>query len=164
MQTQTLTNFKCCEGLSEQTLAKIAELATEKKLSAGTRVIQEGNPANEFYLIKNGKINVLSEKWRDYDDAEETDLVPVQTLQAGNVLGWSWLVPPYEWGFNADVLEDADVIVVDGEKLRNYAKTDCKIELELYKNFFQVVKQRLLATRMNMALYGGSPFTQCEGG
>ena len=59
----------------------------------------------------------------------------IQTVGPGSMLGWSWLIPPYRWSFDARAVAPTSVIVVDGERLREACESDLKLGYELMKRF-----------------------------
>jgi len=81
-------------------------LAADSMLSefkAGERILKEGGPANRFYLILEGRVELES-------SAANGETVHIQTLDACDVLGWSWLFPPYYWHFDARALTPTKAI------------------------------------------------------
>jgi hypothetical protein len=72
----------------------------------------------------------------------------VQTLGNGGVLGWSWLIPPYRWLFDARALTASDIIVIDGVKLRAQCDVDPSLGYTLMKRFAVLMAERLNASRL----------------
>ena len=64
----------------------------------GTYIFKEGDPANTFYLIREGKVAVEI-------FAPQRPPIMVATLSEGEILGWSWLLPPYQWKFHAHAVD-----------------------------------------------------------
>ncbi len=80
----------------------------------------------------------------------------LQTVGAGDILGWSWLIPPYHWMFDAVALEPTRTIALDGRCLRGKCEADRVLGYELLKRFAHIMEQRLQATRLQLLdLYGG---------
>jgi CRP-like cAMP-binding protein len=82
----------------------------------------------------------------------ETDLlgcngVRIETLGPGDVLGWSWILPPYELHYSARALEPTQAIALDGKALVARFEEDHDLGYEMMKRFAQVIAQRLAATR-----------------
>ena len=73
--------------------------------------------------------------------------MPIQTLTAGHVLGWSWLFPPYYWHFDARALEPTRAIFFYGTRLREECEQDPDLGYALMKRVTQVLINRLQATR-----------------
>ena len=151
------------EGMSNDHLEEILEVHHVKSFEAGETVIAEGEPANECYLVLKGKIHVLTEKFESHED-ERPELIPIQILGPGQLLGWSWLVPPHKWSMTAEAVEPSEVLVLDGEKIRQKCEKDPALGFDLLKRIIAVMSERLLLTRLHLALHDGQPFDQCEGG
>jgi CRP-like cAMP-binding protein len=127
-------------GLDRRHLRQLAGLTSNKKFNALQMIFHEGDPANEFYLIGKGKV------------ALETallgcDAIQIQALGEGEVLGWSWLLPPYQWHYSARAIEPTQVIALDGAALRALCEQDHDLGYEMMKRFALVIVQRLAATR-----------------
>jgi CRP/FNR family cyclic AMP-dependent transcriptional regulator len=122
--------------------------ASNVRFEAGQHIFREGEEANEFYLIRYGKV------------ALEVFLagrgsITVQTLTAGEILGWSWLVPPYRWRFDARAVERVRAIALDGKCLRAKCENEPRLGYELLKRFAHVMTERLQATRLQLLdVYG----------
>jgi CRP-like cAMP-binding protein len=76
-------------------------------------------------------------------------------LAAGEVLGWSWLIPPYHWKFDARAIEQTRALALDGKCLRTKCEEDHDLGYELLKRFAQIMEERLQATRLQLLdVYG----------
>jgi CRP-like cAMP-binding protein len=136
------------KGLDEQYLDVIAACAHNVRFLAGEYVIREGGEANEFYLIRHGKISL--EAFLPGQGA-----ITIQTIQEGDVLGWSWLFAPYRWHFDARAVELTRAIAFDGRCLREKSEEDKALGYELMKRFSYIMVQRLQATRLQLLdVYG----------
>lgn len=124
-------------------LEKLAACAMKARFEAGQNVFREGDPANRFYLILSGRV-VLSS-----NDASGRETL-VQTLGPGDVLGWSWLFPPYYWHFDARTTEPVEAIFFYGTRLREQCETDHDLGYALLKRIGAVVVERLQATRLRL--------------
>jgi CRP-like cAMP-binding protein len=102
-------------------------------------IFREGESANEFYLIRTGKVALQL-------FADRRGPLTVLTLEEGDVLGWSWLSPPYRWKFTARALEPTRAISMDGKCLREKAEYDHDLGYEILKRFVQVIEERVRAT------------------
>jgi CRP/FNR family cyclic AMP-dependent transcriptional regulator len=131
------------KGLKPEHLRVVVDNAMRMHYQPGDVIFCEGDPANRFYLIEKGKVSLEAHR---RDEAP----VPVQTLGAGDVLGWSWLFPPYHWHFDARALEPTTAIFVYGTRLREACENDPAFGYELMKRMTQVVIQRLQATRQQL--------------
>jgi len=136
------------QGLAPHHLRMIAHRAAEDTFREQGYIFSEGEKAGKFYAIYKGK--VVLEAF-----AAQRGPITIETLEGGEVLGWSWLFPPYRWRYSARVVEPAQVIVMDGVYLRDQAEDDHEFGYELEKRLAQVVVQRLQATRLRLLdVYG----------
>ena len=140
---ETITEHPFFLGMKPEQLDVLVSCASETKLKADQVLFREGEPANKFYLIESGRIAIVAHQL-----ANGTALV--QTLGPGDVLGWSWLFPPFTWHFQARALEPAPAIVLDGARLLVTAEKNREFGYELMKRVAQVVIRRLQATRKQL--------------
>ena len=131
------------EGLDTRYLHLLVGCASNVRFDAGQYIFREGEEANQFYLIRHGKVGVEIH-------AAERGSITIQTLGEGEVLGWSWLVPPYQWQFDARALELTRAIALDGKCLRTKSEEDHDLGYELLKRFVHVVEDRLQAARLQL--------------
>ena len=144
INTATLAKQPFFKGLSEPLLEIFAKEAMPAEFKAGEEIFNEGAPANRFYLICSGKIEL--ELPTDF----EHEPVVVETIGAGSVLGWSWLFPPYCWHFDACAITPVKAIFFYGTRLREECETNHELGYELMKRVSGVVIERLQATRLRM--------------
>jgi CRP/FNR family cyclic AMP-dependent transcriptional regulator len=76
--------------------------------------------------------------------------VCIQTLDAGDVLGWSWLFPPYRWSFDARAVQDVRAICIDGECLRGKCDEDPAMGYALMQRFSRLMIQRVESARLQL--------------
>jgi CRP/FNR family cyclic AMP-dependent transcriptional regulator len=127
-------------GLNSHHLQLLTESALEMQFEAGQMILEEGSPANRFYLILEGKVALESEM-------EEHRMIPVQTIGPGEDLGWSWLFPPYSLHSTARALEPTKTIFFYGTRLREQCEQDHDLGYELMKRIAQVAIEHLGATQ-----------------
>ena len=84
--------------LDPEALAVVAGCATNVSFAPGEFLFREGQPANQFFVIRRGRVALQVH-------GPSAGTVVVDTADAGDVLGWSWLVPPYVWLFDARAAE-----------------------------------------------------------
>jgi CRP-like cAMP-binding protein len=106
-------------------------------------ILRAGEPADRFYIIRHGKVGVEV-------FAPEVGPITIETLGEGDVLGWSWLFPPYRWVFDARALELTRAIALDGKCLREKCDEDPRLGYDLMKRFAQIMVERLQATRLQL--------------
>jgi len=126
----------------------LGECAGTQHFAPQQQIFQTGCEANHFYLIERGRV------------ALETPFIPgkgvmiIQTLEAGEALGWSWLFPPFVWHFGARAIQPTDLVVFDAKFLRQKASEDHEFGYELAMRVGNVMLQRLQATRLQLLDYG----------
>jgi CRP/FNR family transcriptional regulator, cyclic AMP receptor protein len=135
-----LADHPFLNGLDARHLNTLAECAMQTSFKAGETIFRQGDPANRFYLLKNGRVSL-----------ETSNGAVVQTIGAGDVLGWSWLFPPYFWSFDARAVEPTEAIFIYGSRLRELCEADHDLGYEIMKRTATVVIQRLMSTRQQLA-------------
>ena len=121
----------------------LADSAMRVRFETGELIFREGDPANRFYLLEQGRVSLESPR---RDEAP----VAVQVIGPGEVLGWSWLFPPYYWQFDARALEPTTAIFFYGTRLREQCEQDPSFGYEMMKRMTQVVIHRLQAARKQL--------------
>lgn len=121
----------------------LSDSAMETSFKAGETIFREGDPANRFYLIESGKIALEAY----IGDGER---VLIQNIGPGDVLGWSWLFPPYYWQFDAKAIEDTRAIFFYATPLREECESDHDLGYELMKRMSGIMLKRLQATRRQL--------------
>ena len=111
--------------------------------SPGAYIFKEGEEANEFYLIRSGRVALEI-------FAPQRKPIVIETLAEGDILGWSWLLPPYQWKFHAHAVVDTRAIALDGKCLRTKCEQNHDLGYELLKRFAQIMERRLEATRLQL--------------
>jgi CRP-like cAMP-binding protein len=136
------------EDLDPDLLKIFCASASHASYSADQMIYREGDEANQFLLIRQGKVAV------ELFSAQRGVLV-IQTMGAGEILGWSWLFPPYRRRFDARALQDTAAFAWDGILLRQEAEANHRLGYELLKRFSKIVVERLQATRLQLLdVYG----------
>ena len=126
----------------------VAGCGRNVRLEAGERLFREGEQADTFYVLRHGAVAL------ELRVAGRRPLV-LETLHDGDVVGWSWLVPPYRWAFDARVTEPTAAVALDGACLRGKAQADAELGHALHAAFTPVIVERLQATRLRLLdLYG----------
>jgi len=106
-------------------------------------IFREGDPADKFFLIREGRVSLEI-------SVPHQGNIAIQTLTAGDIMGWSWLIPPYRWSFTARAYERTRAIALDGECLRGKCEEDHSLGYEFYRRFANIFVQRLQATRLQL--------------
>ncbi len=136
------------EGLDDERLALLAGCAGNVHFVAGETIFRQGDRADAFYVLRHGSV------------ALETFVptrgpVVIETIEGGEVLGWSWLFAPYRWHFDARALTGVRATGFDGACLREKCDQDAALGYELMGRFAQVLIERLQWTRLRLLdVYG----------
>lgn len=136
------------KGLSAEHLELVAGCGRNVHFAAGETIARQGDPADEFYLVRGGSVAVGSFV------PPRGELV-IETVEAGDVLGWSWLFPPYRAHFDARALTDVRATQFDGTCLRDKCTADPAFGYDIVNRFAQVLIERLKWTRVRLLdVYG----------
>jgi len=131
------------KGLEPRQLQIIADCAMQLHFEPGQTILEEGSPANRFYLILEGKVVIESE-------VAERGVIPIQTLGPGEDLGWSWLFPPFYTQFSARALLPTSAIFFYGTRLRERCEQDHELGYQLMMRIAEVMTQRLHNTQIRL--------------
>jgi CRP-like cAMP-binding protein len=135
-------------GLDHSALELVAGCASNVHFATGEFLFHEGDPANQFFLVRSGRVRLETL-------APGRAPVALETIQAGDVIGWSWLFPPYLWHLDAVATESVRATAFDGRCLRGKCEENHDLGYELAIRSAQVLMQRLQATRLQLLdVYG----------
>ncbi|MEV4138841.1 cyclic nucleotide-binding domain-containing protein [Dactylosporangium sp. NPDC049742] len=130
-------------GVPDRFLERMAHYSHRVTVRAGTRLFSEGGRADRFWLIRDGLVSL------DTHLPGRGDVV-VETIGAGQVLGWSWLFPPYRWHFGATADTPVLAICFDAAGVRAMCAEEPELGYELTRRLIGVVVERMQATRLRM--------------
>ncbi len=136
------------QGFSPEALELLSGCAANIRFADGEMLFREGDEADVFYVIRHGRV------------ALETFVpargpVTIETVDPGEVVGWSWLFPPYRWHFDARALGLVRATVFDASCLRGKCDRDPAFGYDLMSRFAQVLIERLQWTRLRLLdVYG----------
>lgn len=130
-------------GMSEHHIKLLADCAMETHFEPGQWIFREGESANRFYLIEEGEVALESSALGDQP-------VTIETIASGDLLGWSWLFPPYVWHFGARCLKRTSALFFYGTILREYCEKDHALGYELFRRMSEVMTHRLQAARARL--------------
>jgi CRP-like cAMP-binding protein len=139
-------------GMNAHQLRIVGGLAIQAHWKAGEIILREGDPANRFYLIQSGKVAIES-----YVPGQGSRRIEI--IGPGEVVGWSWLFPPYSWHFSVRALEPTDAIFVYGTPLREECERDHELGYELMKRMAEVMLKRLRSARWQLLGFADLPIT-----
>ena len=140
---KTISEHEFFTGLKKDSLRFLAENASHINIEAGDVLFKQGVHADRFYLMLSGEISVEV-------PAIQGPSLNLQKLSKGKILGWSWLMPPYRWDFQARAIRDAELIEFDGKAILAQCEADNSFGYDLFKRFAGLMSERLLAARRKM--------------
>jgi CRP/FNR family cyclic AMP-dependent transcriptional regulator len=133
---------------SEDQITILATHAQSAQFAPGAYLLREGRAATTFYLLEQGTVAL------ELHGAERGQLF-IETITAGECLGWSWLFPPYIWHFSGRAMDAVQTLALDGVALRAQCAADPVLGYALMQRIAGIVMQRLQATRLQLLdVYG----------
>ena len=130
-------------GMNRKHLALLTDCAIPVHFQKGQVVFCEGEIANRFYVLETGRVTLES-------GSDHEEPVIIDTIGAGDLLGWSWMFPPYVWHFTARATEPTKAIFFYGTILREYCERDHSLGYELFKRITPIMMKRLQSARRRM--------------
>ena len=137
-------------GLEEEFSKLVCGCAKNVRFDAGQYLFHEGDDADQFYLLRHGRVSLEV-------TAPGRGVISFQTLGEGEIVGVSWLIPPYRWAYDAKALELVRAIAMDATCLRGKCEADHDLGYEMMKRFVPVLVERLHGTRLQMLDVYGTP-------
>jgi len=139
------------KSFPEEHLLTLAGCASNVRFRKGEQIFHQGEAADNFYIVRSGKVAI------NFATVDRGDIT-VETLSDNEVIGWSWLFPPYTWHYDAHAIEETRAIALDGKCLRTKCEADPAMGYELMKQFSGMVVERLKATQLQLLdMYGRKP-------
>lgn len=137
--------------MSQHHIRLLAACAMRTHFEPNQVIFREGETANRFYLIENDRVALES-------TANHEKPVIIDEVGDADLLGWSWLFPPYIWHFAARAVAPTDAIFFYGRVLREYCERDHGLGFELFKRMSEVMTRRLQSARTRLlSAYAADP-------
>jgi CRP-like cAMP-binding protein len=134
--------------MNREHLELIAGCGRNEVFDTGAYLMREGQVADHFYVVRRG--HVAMEIY-----APQRGAITVETIGSGDLLGWSWLMPPFRSHLDARAVETTHTLSFDAACLRGKCDEDAVLGYELMRRFIPVIAERLQATRVRLLdLYG----------
>jgi len=141
--TEYLSAHEFFSELSDDALKFLSECSSTREIKKGQILFQLGENADKFYVVRHGRITIQM-------PAILGPNLEIQTLGKDQVLGWSWLISPYKWNFQAKAEEDSVLLQFDGVAILKQCEQDPKFGYALLKKFAGLMSIRLDAARRKM--------------
>jgi CRP-like cAMP-binding protein len=130
-------------GLAPETVARLAGIAQIRDVPTGTELTREGMITEAFSIVLAGRVALRTL-------VPERGMVTVLTVEPGDVIGWSAVVPPHRGTANAVAIEPVRIMELPGERLRALLRSDHALAASVYPRLLQAVSRRLAATRLQL--------------
>ncbi len=140
---EILSGNRFFAGLAPEQIEYLARHAERRRLAKDQVLFRHGDAARHFYLVLEGELTVEVA-------AIEGPALTLQTLGPDAVVGWSWLIPPYKWHFQARAEAPTEVLEFDGAEILARCEQDPKLGYELLKRFSGLMSERLQFARRKM--------------
>jgi len=136
--------------LEEGFLKLVCGCAKNVRFEAGQYLFHEGEAADQLYLLRHGSVALEM-------TAPGRGTITLQTLGPGEIVGVSWLIPPYRRSYDAKARELTRAIAMDATCLRRKCEQDHDLGYELMMRFVPILIQRLHGARLQMLdIYGSA--------
>jgi CRP/FNR family cyclic AMP-dependent transcriptional regulator len=151
---RVLADHPLLKGCEPRYILLLADCARDVRFDTDEFIFRQGEEAHQFYLIRRGRVAL------EIPTPEGGSLV-LQTAGKGDFLGWSWMITPYRWHFDARAVESTRALVLDGQRLRDKCEADHHLGYEVIRRLAGIMEQRLQATRLQLLdIYGISNSAQ----
>jgi CRP/FNR family transcriptional regulator, cyclic AMP receptor protein len=127
-------------GISEDHLEVLARAASDITVPERHRFFEDGGHATRFWLIQSGHVTVDVH-------VPGQGRVPVDTIGMGELVGWSWMFPPFTWAFGAIAASPVEAFEFDAPVVRECCAADPALGYEVTQRVAQVLTKRLKSTR-----------------
>jgi CRP-like cAMP-binding protein len=149
---ETLAHHPFAEDMDPEALRTIVGCCSNAVYHPGDVIFREGEAADNFYLIRHGLVALEIH-------VPQGPPIVVETLEAGEIFGWSWLIPPYRWSNDARASEQVRLLKLDGACLRGKMESDRSLGYEIYKRFLPIMARRLSRDRLRIVELATEPPT-----
>lgn len=137
---EVIRRFPLSAGLSADELTQLAMAADELEVEDGHWFFRQDEALHTMYLVLEGQVGIVVELPRQE--------VVTSTVGAGELFGWSGLVPPYETTAGARAMSQCRVIRFDCRRIRQGFEADCRFGYVMMEKMAQTVRQRMRDLRI----------------
>ena len=141
--TEYLSAHEFFSEFSDDILKFLCECSSTREIKKGQILFLQGEHADKFYVVRSGRISIQM-------PAIMGPALEIQAVDEDQVLGWSWLISPYQWNFQTKAEEDSELLQFDGAAILARCEQEPKFGYELLKKFAGLMSVRLNAARQKM--------------
>ena len=141
--TEYLSAHEFFSEFSDDVLKFLCECSSMREIKKGQILFLQGEHADKFYVVRSGRISLQM-------PAIMGPTLEIQTVDEDQVLGWSWLISPYQWNFQTKAEDDSELLQFDGAAILAQCELDPKLGFELVKKFAALMSVGLNAARLKM--------------
>jgi len=141
--TEYLSAHEFFSEFSDDVLKFLCECSSTREIKKGQILFLQGEHADKFYVVRSGRISIQM-------PAIMGPTLEIQAVDEDQVLGWSWLISPYQWNFQTKAEEDSELLQFDGVAILARCEQEPKFGYELLKKFAGLMSVRLNAARQKM--------------
>ena len=141
--TEYLSAHEFFSEFSDDVLKFLCECSSMREIKKGQILFLQGEHADKFYIVRSGRISLQM-------PAIMGPTLEIQTVDEDQVLGWSWLISPYQWNFQTKAEDDSELLQFDGAAILAQCEQDPKLGFELVKKFAALMSVGLNAARQKM--------------
>lgn len=138
--TEALRSHPFFRDFPDEDLTPVEKISEIVEYSEGEKIVETDKPADQFFLILEGDVLIEVE-------SQEGGELPIQKISSGKILGWSWLIPPHDWEFDASASTDLTVVEIDGDKLRALCDENPDFRDRIKSQLLDVLAERVSAIR-----------------
>ncbi len=141
--TQSLAELRFFKDMPREHLEMLAGCASPVAFKKGEFLLLVGHEATHFVAIREGMVALEMEA--------ANKITTLQTIGEGSIVGWSWLVPPYTWHYDARAATPVSAIQFDARCVRDLCESNPAFGYDVLKHFSHVIVERLMNTRIQLA-------------
>jgi len=141
--TEYLSAHEFFSEFSDDSLKFLCECSSTREIKKGQILFLQGEHADKFYVVRSGRISLQM-------PAIMGPTLEIQAVDEDQVLGWSWLISPYQWNFQTKAEDDSELLQFDGAAILAQCELDPKLGFELVKKFAALMSVGLNTARLKM--------------
>lgn len=147
---QSITDHPFTKGLNPHYIHLLTRCATYERYGPRQELFREGFPADRLFLIHSGQVSLQT-------FIPERGVVTIDTLIAGDIVGWSWMFPPYRSEFTAVTTEPTEATALSTATLRDEMDENHDFGYAVFGRVCESMVRRLHECHRRIAEFLGTP-------